>query len=134
MSIAKQTLCDNLKECLLIQALDVILDVVVHQSPQVLPRTNKRQCPNVVIESLWLLLSNPKQTLERLITSALTVLNLISFIIGIHLNLTCNHTKVEWETKSCTWILSPNCSLVSKYFCKCATSEVTSLTELVNKS
>jgi hypothetical protein len=64
MSIAKKTLCDNLKERLLVKTVKLLLGVVEHQSPQVLPRTNKRECPNVVIESLWLLLSNPKQTLE----------------------------------------------------------------------
>jgi hypothetical protein len=48
----------------MVDSVSALLIVKEHHLPNILPRTNKWECPNVVVEHLRMVHGNPKKTLE----------------------------------------------------------------------
>ena len=123
------TLSDNTEELLLIKSV-----IHAQKNPKVLPRTNNRHKPKITVKFIRVILSNPKQTLESLITRTLSTLNLFSLLTIAKVCLTSNHTKIKRKFESHFRILSPKLSLLLPYSSNVTTSCSTSMCKLVNKS
>ena len=80
--------------------LILVLHIKEHKSPKVLPRAHNREEPSITLKCLRLIVCNPKNTLERLVSKASTLLYGLGLFILTNLYLSGYKAEVEGETDS----------------------------------
>ena len=110
----------------------LVLHVQEHKGPEVLPGTHYRQEPCVMPEDVGLVVSDPKDTLERLIPQTGTLLNSLGLLVLADLYLSGDKAEIERETDCGFRVLTPQLRLLSKHSVDRTPNGSACVSELVN--